>query len=220
MPEWMSYELVDFLMFSPATYYRMIELYHGSLWPLHLLIFAIIIFLLVKWRQPPGKSVILLFACAWLPVGVAFFYYQFAPIFWGAYYIAAAFVVQALLLVATIFLKYDSVEGRKQVWKLPVYFMAAVALVAPPLLTMASGRPLATSDLVFATPDPTVVATFSLLCTFRSPWWLFPIPILWSVFSGLLLYAMETPWFWLMPVISALAVAGRLISFKLGRAAD
>ncbi len=220
MSDWMSYELVDFLMFSPTTYYRMIALYHGWLWPLHLSIFVVIAVLLVKWRRPVGRMIVLLFALSWLFVGAAFFYYQFAPIFWAAYYIAPVFAAQALLLVVTAFSKRGFVEGPQRIRRLPTYILAAVALVAPLLSTMASDHPFAASDLVFFTPDPTIIATFSLLCAFRSPWRLFPIPVLGSVFSGLLLYAMESPWYWLVPLSALFAVFVRLLSHKIESAAE
>ncbi len=40
MPEWWSYGLGDFLLFSPRTYYRLIERYNSGLWPLHLVALA------------------------------------------------------------------------------------------------------------------------------------------------------------------------------------
>ena len=36
MPEWWTYGLSDFLMFSPRTYYRQIELYNLAIWPAQL----------------------------------------------------------------------------------------------------------------------------------------------------------------------------------------
>lgn len=220
MSDWTSYELVDFLMFSPTTYYRMVALYHGWLWPLHLLIVVAIIVLIIKRHLSVGKLTVLLFALAWLFVGVAFFHYQFAPIFWAAYYIAPIFAAQALLLVVTVFSKRVFIEGPQLIWKAPTYILVAVALIVPLLSTITSGRSLATSDLVFVTPDPTVVATFSLLCAFRSPWWLFPVPILWSAFSGLLLYAMESPWFWVVPLSALFAIIVRLLPHKIEPAAE
>lgn len=34
MSEWWTYRLSDFLMFSPATYWRMVERYNREVWPL------------------------------------------------------------------------------------------------------------------------------------------------------------------------------------------
>lgn len=211
MLDWLSYSIEDFLMFSPETYYRMVEALHGWLWPLHILIFVVIIVLGINGRQYVGKWTVLLFGLSWLFVGVVFFYYQFAPIFWAADYIALAFVAQGLLLIVTTFLTRNFIEDSQQAGKLAIYSLMAVALLFFPVSTIISGRSLVTSDFVFVTPDPTVVATFSLLCALRSPWWMFPVPILWSVFSGLLLYAMESPWFWIVPLSAIFAVIIRVM---------
>ena len=41
MPEWWTYSLSDFLMFSPRTYYRLFELHNAAIWP-------------AQWRSSPG----------------------------------------------------------------------------------------------------------------------------------------------------------------------
>ena len=33
MSEWWTYTLGDFLMFSPATYWRLVESYNRDVWP-------------------------------------------------------------------------------------------------------------------------------------------------------------------------------------------
>ena len=36
MPEWWTYSLADFLLFSPRTYYRLIERHNDAVWPAQL----------------------------------------------------------------------------------------------------------------------------------------------------------------------------------------
>ncbi len=33
MPDWSTYRLEDFLLFSPRTYYRLFELHNAAVWP-------------------------------------------------------------------------------------------------------------------------------------------------------------------------------------------
>jgi hypothetical protein len=33
MPEWWTYTLSDFLLFSPRAYYRLIERHNAAVWP-------------------------------------------------------------------------------------------------------------------------------------------------------------------------------------------
>ena len=37
MSEWWTYRPSDFLMFSPRTYHRLVELYNAEVWPAHVL---------------------------------------------------------------------------------------------------------------------------------------------------------------------------------------
>ena len=41
MSEWWTYSLSDFLLFSPRTYYRLVELYNLAIWPAQLVALAI-----------------------------------------------------------------------------------------------------------------------------------------------------------------------------------
>ena len=36
MPEWWTYSLTDFLLFSPDTYWRLFERYNEAIWPLQI----------------------------------------------------------------------------------------------------------------------------------------------------------------------------------------
>jgi hypothetical protein len=102
MSEWWTYTLSDFLLFSPRTYYRLLELYNLAIWPAQLVWLGLGIrsaVLLQRGGQRPARTVAAILAGAWLWVAVAFHLQRFATINWAAVYYAAAFVVQAALLV-------------------------------------------------------------------------------------------------------------------------
>ena len=69
MPDWLTYRLSDFLLFSPRTYYRMFELYHAQVWPIHLVVLGSVIgvFVLLRreeeWRDRATAGVL---AVCWL----------------------------------------------------------------------------------------------------------------------------------------------------------
>ena len=60
MSEWWTYRLTSFLLFSPRTYYRLIELYNLAIWPAQIVGAAIglaIVALLVTNRGPHGRII-------------------------------------------------------------------------------------------------------------------------------------------------------------------
>ena len=102
MPDWLTYRLSDFLLFSPRTYYRMFELYHTQVWPIHLVVLGSVVGIVVllrreeEWRDRAIAGVL---AVWWLWVAIAFHLQRYATINWAARYFAALFVIQALLLL-------------------------------------------------------------------------------------------------------------------------
>ena len=51
MSEWWTYSLLDFLLFSPRTYYRLFELYNLAVWPWHVLAIVLGLAVLVFWLR-------------------------------------------------------------------------------------------------------------------------------------------------------------------------
>ena len=101
MPEWWTYGLGDFLLFSPRTYYRLIERYNAASWPLHLVGAAAGLSLLALHRRITPlwtRVVCAVLAAAWGWVGWAFLWRRYATINWAAEYFAWGFAAEAVLL--------------------------------------------------------------------------------------------------------------------------
>ena len=102
MSEWWTYRLSSFLLFSPRTYYRLLELYNLAIWPAQLagvVIGLAIIALLARERGRRDRIIAGLLAVCWLWIAWAFHYQRYAQINWAAPWFAAAFAFEALLLV-------------------------------------------------------------------------------------------------------------------------
>jgi hypothetical protein len=194
MTEWWTYRPSDFLLFAPRTYYRLIELYNADVWPAQLPAFVTACVLLVlAWRGSllaarVGAAVL---AVSWAFVGWRFHFHHYATINWAAPYFACAFAAQALLLGAgaasRAFRSGRSAPCRSRVG----IALIAAALVAQPLMALLLGRPWAQVEVVGLAPDPTAVFTLGfLLLLQRIHWWLFPIPLLWCLASGMTLWTM------------------------------
>jgi Family of unknown function (DUF6064) len=212
MSEWWTYELSDFLLFSPRTYYRLFELYNREIWPgqfAGLLAGVLILVLLRKPAAWQGRAISVLLAACWLWVAWAYHYARYSSINWVATYCAAAFALEGLQLIVLG-------GGRGLVMRRPAPWitwtgagLVVFALVLQPLIGPLVGRPWSQVEVFGIAPDPTVVATLGVLALASGwpKWLLLPIPILWCVVSGAIALAMRSPDAWVMPVAAALAVA-------------
>jgi heme exporter protein D len=165
MSEWWTYRPSDFLMFAPATYWRLYELHNAAWWPAQpVLVVAGLAWMARTARGGPGapRAGAAGLALAWAFVATAFVLGRYARINWGASALAtlplATAVVLALLATRTD-LRAQAAPTRRRAGLL----LAAWALLAHPLLAWASGRPLAQAEVVGLAPDPTAIATLGLL---------------------------------------------------------
>src|SRR5215470_10588375 len=104
MSEWWTYAPSDFLMFSPRVYYRLLEFYNLSFWPVAVISLAlgVGIFLLLLRPTRAGHCIIpVILGALWIFVAWAFFWERYASINWGALYIAPVFVLQGVALMWT-----------------------------------------------------------------------------------------------------------------------
>ncbi|MDX3927772.1 MAG: DUF6064 family protein [Shinella sp.] len=217
MSEWWTYTLSDFLMFSPRVYLRLIERYNEKIWPLQIVFtvctLAVLPFAMKRSRFGAVAGFLLL-AAAWILSGWQFLWERYATINWAVSYFAAAFMVQAALLVLFA-LREAGTDASPPTSRMASYGGAAIALsglLVFPSLTLIHGRPIATAESFGAMPDPTAITTFGLLLVSwrRSFWLLLPIPILWCLFSTLTLWSLEEPGATL-PLAAAIITAALLL---------
>ncbi len=184
MSEWWTYRLSDFLMFSPAIYWRLVERYNRQLWPVHLAALAaglVLLWLAASRRANAARVVLAALAAAWLWVGWAFYWQRYAPINWPAQYLAVASWLQALLMLGFALLasrwKSFSTDGRARALGLAV---AAVGIFLYPLAGLLAGRPWRQAEVFGLMPEPTALATLGLLLAMglASRAWLAVIPSL------------------------------------------
>ena len=135
-------------MFSPRTYWRLVELYNQQLWPGHWLALAASLAAVAfstSAKSSAGRLLASLLGLAWLWVGIAFHWQRYAAINWAAQYLAAAFFLQALLLLtagmttpkapAAVFQATSSAA-----WQIRLGWTLALAGLAYPLYGLMAGR--------------------------------------------------------------------------------
>lgn len=207
MPDWSTYELTNFLLFSPRTYDRMIEACNAAMWPWHVvaLLSGIAMAVLSARRGERARSAAAtILAIAWIWVGWAFHYRSYAPINWAARWFALAFALQGVMIIATQWVRRlsgggqpagdsmpDSALGRPAVAGLA---LATAAVLALPLAQRLLGRPWTQVEIFGFFPDATALATIGVLAAReRLAWHLVPIPLLWCVIGAATLAAMDRP---------------------------
>ncbi len=206
MSEWWTYTLSDFLLFSPRTYYRLVELYNLAIWPAQLAGVAIglgVVALLAGRRGGRDGIIAGLLAACWLWIAWAFHYQRYAQINWAAPWFAAAFAFQALLLVVL------GVLAGRIVWQPPsggkrwiAISLVAITVLAYPLLAPLAGRAWTTAETFGVAADPTAIATVAALALVRGRirWLLLVVPLLWCAAAAATLWAMDA--------LEAVVVAG------------
>jgi uncharacterized protein DUF6064 len=211
MSEWWTYELSDFLLFSPRTYYRLFELYNREIWSGQLMGLLAGVAILALLRKPgawQGRAISVLLAACWLWVAWGYHHARYSSINWVATYFAIAFAVETFLLVVVGFGEGLTVRPLAPWITWTGVALVVFAVVLQPLIGPLVGRPWTQAEVFGSAPDPTVVATLGVLALAGGwPKWLFlPIPILWCLVSGATALAMRSPDVWVMPVAAALAV--------------
>lgn len=206
---WRTYQLSDFLLFSPDTYDRLFELHNAALWPWQVAAVMAGLAMLVVAGQPLA----LLFAgAAWLLTAWLWFYQSYVTINWAAEYVAWGFALQGLLLWIYAFdRELQPADSRSRAVG---FTLVICALFLQPLLPWMLGRPWQQGEVFALTPGPTVVATLGLLLALRAPWLLLVLPLVWCALDGAALWTMKAPAFWLLPVAGLLTLVLRAMPVR------
>jgi hypothetical protein len=183
MSEWWTYRPSDFLMFSARTYARMLELYNQEVWPLQFAWLVIGIGLIVLAARGPRESSRWIASClalAWLWVAWAFHWQRYSDINTAGRWFAAAFAVQAFVLLLAAISGSRSAPVPGPIARYTGLALAVAGVLLYPLLALASGRPLHQAEVFGLVPEPTALATVGLLLAtpqrYRTE--MLPIPLL------------------------------------------
>lgn len=220
MPEWWTYGLSDFLLFSPRTYYRLLERHNETVWPGQ--IFCVGIGVLIVWllrypSQRRSRIISAILAVLWAWVGWLFLWQRYATINWAVQYVVPLFALQALLLAWTGSIRGSLSFGLARTAAGTIgILLFFLSLAVYPMLAPWSGRPWWQAEVFGVAPDPTVLATIGLLVLAQGHrWTLLLVPILWCIMSGATLLAMGSPEAWLQLVAPFLSLGALARSRRL-----
>ena len=193
MPEWWTYSAEDFLLFSPRTYWRMIERHNDALWPAQILTLALgVAILLWLFRPRPWSDRVIAgtLAALWAWLAWGFLWERYATINWAASYLAPLFVLQAFLLAMIGGrLRWSASRTGRGLVGLALF---VYALVLHPLAVPLMGRSTRGAEVFGITPDPTAIATIGLvlMAAGRWSWVLLIVPMAWCVASWATLHTL------------------------------
>ncbi len=161
-----DYPLAEILMFSAETYYRMIELYNRSIWPVHFLALLLgsgTILICFYKTQYQGRIVAATIMAGWLWVSYGFFWTHYATINWYAIAYAAVYMVQVLALIwAGLFQNRIRTAVTNDISSVIGVFLLVYAIALHPILT-GSLNGLWHTEVFGLMPVPTVIATLGII---------------------------------------------------------
>lgn len=159
-------------------------------------------------------------ALAWAWIGWAFHLQRHAAINWIAPAFAAAFFVQTLLLTVRAWRLRQEASGpaagkgkasaRRQ---LVAHLLLALTILYP-LIGLLLGRPASQSEFAGAAPDPTAIATLTMLLFVPASRWLWVIPVAWLALSSSTLLLLDAADALVPAAAAALAIVG---AWRAGR---
>jgi hypothetical protein len=217
MSEWWTYQLEDFLLFSPRVYWRMFELHNAAVWPLQiaaLVLGAAILLWTVRPKPWSDRVIWVAVGAAWIFVGWAFLWSRYATINWAAAYAIPVFAAEGLLL-AWFGGWRGGIQGssRSAIARVAGLCIFIYALAIHPIVATLAGRPFAAAEIFAIAPDPTAIATLGLLLT-RSGGavtCLMAVPLGWCMVSWATLRAMEASEAWVPLTAAGLTIAAGLV---------
>ena len=212
MPEWWTYTFSDFLLFSPRTYYRLIERHNVATWPWQIATLGLGLVIAAMLRRPApwqGRAVSAVLAALWAWVAWAFVWRRYVPINWAASYFVGLYAIEVVLLVWIGVVRGGlSFRMKRDAAGSIGVGLLILSLVLYPMLAPLLGRGWRQAELFGIAPDPTVVATIGvlLLAEGGSRWGLLAAPLLWCLVSGATLWAMGSPEVWVLLPAALLAL--------------
>jgi hypothetical protein len=196
MDEWWSYSLSDLLLFSPRTYYRLLQRHNETVWPAQILALGAgfsILLLLGRPSERHSRVISAILALLWTWIGWAFLWSRYGTINPAAIYFAWLFTIQAVLLLwYGVLRSHLRFTPERDAWRRLGLCLFVAALAVYPLLGLILGRPWKQAEVFGIFPDPTALATLGLMLRAegRSRWKLMVIPVLWCAIAGATLWVL------------------------------
>jgi len=198
MSEWWTYDISNFLLFSPRTYDRMLESYNAAVqpWQVAAVMSGLTILALAARRGNRRESWIraALLAMAWIVVAWAFHLERYASINWSARWFAVASGVEAVMILVTEAMSKRDARATSLLVRVGGLALAGFAIALLPIVQKLLGRPWMQVEVFGLFPDATALGTLGLVIAGnRLDWHLFVIPFASCLVGAATLAALQRP---------------------------
>ena len=192
------------LPFSREQFFEVFAAYNSANWGAAVAAYPLaLLALVVAWRDAPqaGRWVGAILALMWGWVGFVYqgvYFSQINPI---ARVFAGAFLLQALLFAIHAAVGRGLKSGpRSRRRSLSGAVMIVYAMAVYPLIGVLAGERYPAMPLFGVAPCPLLIFTFGLLVwATGARWWLWVVPLLWSLIGGSAFLVLSIPQDWALP---------------------
>jgi hypothetical protein len=199
------------LPFTRDQFFEVFAAYNAATWPVAILVYPLAALAVVMaWRgtATAGRVAAIVLALMWAWVGAVYqgiYFSQVNPI---ARAFAGAFLLQALLFaVHAISGRGLEFGPRTRLRAVAGASMILYAMLVYPLIGVAVGERYPAMPLFGVAPCPLLIFTFGLmLWATRARWWLWIVPLLWTVIGGSAAFLLSVPQDWALPVSGLIAL--------------
>ena len=204
-----SYSVKNFISFGDEVYFRLFERHFEKWWPVHPLMLALgVIILVLAWLGKPRALAVAL-AVPIVFCAVTFHFQLYAELTPLGKYFGWAFLIEAALLLLWGFAGKPFGKFRPTIPAIIGAALAVFGLAIYPFLALGAERKLTGAEYLGMSPDPTICFVLGICLMSRRPLWfllLFPIPFLWAAATAGTIDALEAPMAMTLPAVSAIAL--------------
>lgn len=206
------------LPFTQEQFFAVFAAYNDAIWPAAIAAYPMaMIAVLIAWRGAAGAGppVAIVIAVMWAWVGLVYHGIYFSEINPVALAFAGAFVLQALLFAIEATRGRFGFASRSRLRATAGAIMIFYAMIAYPLVGLAVGERYPAMPLFGVAPCPLLIFTFGLMLWATCVrWWLWIVPLFWSIVGGSAFIVLSVPQDWGLP-LAAVGALGVLLSDRV-----
>ena len=208
--------------FTRDQFFAVFAAYNSAFWPAAVLVYPLAIAMLLlalRGGTSNARIVSASLALLWGFVGIVYHGLFFSRINVAAPLFAAAFVLQGLLFAVAATRGHGIEFGERSRVRFAVGFgLFLYAMIAYPLIGLLAGERYPAMPLFGIAPCPLLISTFGLfVLASRVRWWLWIVPLLWSVVGTGGFYLLAVPQDVLLPVSALAAILLQAAEQSRGR---
>lgn len=187
------------LPFSHEQFVAVFASYNVAIWPAQVITYLLglaVLVVVVRSKGGPVPFAVVALAALWAWTGIAYHWLHFALINPAAWLFGAAFVLQAVVLAwSARRLRFGRAGPRRTLG----LALIGYALLLYPALGLLAGYEPASLPMFGVTPCPLVLFTLGLLLlTVGARWWVWIIPLTWSLIGGTAAFLLHVPQDWIL----------------------